>query len=66
VLEGHPDVVFIAIPGAPNERLELVQNACAEARIECLVVRREIDPAPLSVDPVPTANVRSIHSRGRG
>jgi UDP-GlcNAc:undecaprenyl-phosphate/decaprenyl-phosphate GlcNAc-1-phosphate transferase len=66
VLEGQPDVVFIAIPGAPSERLDLVQNACAEAQVECLFVRREIDPAPLSADPAPTSNVRSIHSRGRG
>jgi UDP-GlcNAc:undecaprenyl-phosphate GlcNAc-1-phosphate transferase len=64
VLEGQPDVVFIAIPEAPTERLDLVQKACAEAGVECLVVRREIDPAPLTVDPAPASNVRSIDSFG--
>jgi UDP-GlcNAc:undecaprenyl-phosphate GlcNAc-1-phosphate transferase len=65
VLEARPDVVFIAIPAAPAERLELVQNACAEAGVACLFVRREIDPAPLPLDPTPASNVTSIQGRGR-
>jgi len=65
VAEANPDVVFIAIPAAPGERLDLVRDACHEADVECLFVRREIDPAPSWVDPTSPSNVRAIHSRGR-
>jgi FlaA1/EpsC-like NDP-sugar epimerase len=65
VAEAHPDVVFIAIPAAPAERLDLVRDACHEADVECLFVRREIDPAPSWVDPASPSNVRAIRSRGR-
>ena len=65
VSEANPDVVFIAIPAAPAERLDLVRDACHEADVECLIVRREIDRAPSWVDPASPSNVRAIHSRGR-
>jgi UDP-GlcNAc:undecaprenyl-phosphate GlcNAc-1-phosphate transferase len=65
VAEAHPDVVFVAIPSAPSDRLELVRSACEEAGIDCHVVRREIDPAPLSIDPEPSTNVTPIHNRAR-
>jgi UDP-GlcNAc:undecaprenyl-phosphate GlcNAc-1-phosphate transferase len=65
VAEAHPDVVFIAIPAAPSDRLDLVRDACNAADVECLIVRREIGPAPSWVDPAPPSNVRAIRSRGR-
>jgi len=42
-----PDAVLITIPDAPRERLDFVLAGCAEAGIECGVVRRriELDPA---------------------
>jgi UDP-GlcNAc:undecaprenyl-phosphate GlcNAc-1-phosphate transferase len=46
VVETRPDVVFVAIPHAPSERLDFVREACDEARIDCRFVRREIDPDP--------------------
>jgi UDP-GlcNAc:undecaprenyl-phosphate/decaprenyl-phosphate GlcNAc-1-phosphate transferase len=66
VAEARPDIVFVAIPHAPSERLDLVVEACGEAGIDCRMVRREIEPAVTPVDPEPASNVRSIHSRGRG
>jgi hypothetical protein len=65
VTGSQPDVVFIAIPAAPAERLDLVRDACHEADVECLIVRREIDRAPSWVDPASPSNVRAIHTRGR-
>jgi FlaA1/EpsC-like NDP-sugar epimerase len=64
VTEAHPDVVFVAIPHAASDRLELVRIACEESGIDCRFVRREIDPAPLSIDPEPSTNVTPIHNRG--
>jgi UDP-GlcNAc:undecaprenyl-phosphate/decaprenyl-phosphate GlcNAc-1-phosphate transferase len=46
VVETRPDVVFVAIPHAPSERLDFVREACDEARVDCRFVRREIDPDP--------------------
>jgi UDP-GlcNAc:undecaprenyl-phosphate GlcNAc-1-phosphate transferase len=65
VVEAHPDVVLVAIPHAPSERLDLVRNVCEESGIDCRFVRREIDPAPSPVDPEPSTKVTAIHSRGR-
>ena len=65
VAESRPDIVFVAIPHAPNERLDFVLGACAESGVECHFVRREIDPAPSSVDPEPSENVTPLRSRGR-
>jgi UDP-GlcNAc:undecaprenyl-phosphate GlcNAc-1-phosphate transferase len=65
VAETRPDVVFVSIPNAPSERLDLVRNACEESGIDCRFVRREIDPATSSVDPEPSTNVTPIRSRGR-
>jgi UDP-GlcNAc:undecaprenyl-phosphate GlcNAc-1-phosphate transferase len=65
VAEAHPDVVFVAIPHAPSERLDFVRAACEEAAIDLHFVRREIEPVASTLDPSPTSNVRSIHSSGR-
>jgi UDP-GlcNAc:undecaprenyl-phosphate GlcNAc-1-phosphate transferase len=46
VVEARPDVVFVAIPNAPSERLDFVLTACLEARVDCRFVRREIEPDP--------------------
>jgi UDP-GlcNAc:undecaprenyl-phosphate GlcNAc-1-phosphate transferase len=46
VVEARPDVVFVAIPNAPPERLDFVRTACREARVDCRFVRREIEPDP--------------------
>jgi len=64
VAEAKPDVIFVAIPHAPSERLELVREACAESGVECHFVRREIDAAPFSAEPEPSAKVTPLHSRG--
>jgi FlaA1/EpsC-like NDP-sugar epimerase len=64
ILEVSPDVVFVVIPDAPSERLDLVTQACLEAGVDCHLVRREIAPALPTPDPSPLANVRSIRSRG--
>ncbi len=42
-----PDVVFVTIPDAPRERLDLVVAACERAGIACSFVRRhtDLDPA---------------------
>jgi UDP-GlcNAc:undecaprenyl-phosphate/decaprenyl-phosphate GlcNAc-1-phosphate transferase len=61
IAEIRPDVVFVVIPNAPSERLDLVKEACRESGIECQLVRREIE---LLLDPSPTSNVTSIHNRG--
>jgi UDP-GlcNAc:undecaprenyl-phosphate/decaprenyl-phosphate GlcNAc-1-phosphate transferase len=42
----NPDVVLITIPDAPRERLDVVLAGCAEAGIECGVVRRSIELDP--------------------
>jgi UDP-GlcNAc:undecaprenyl-phosphate GlcNAc-1-phosphate transferase len=64
IVEVSPDVVFVVIPDAPSERLDLVTQACQEAGVDCHLVRREIEPALPTPDPSPLANVRSIRSRG--
>jgi len=46
VAESRPDVVLVAIPRAPSERLDFVRDACEEAHIDCQFVRREIDVDP--------------------
>jgi UDP-GlcNAc:undecaprenyl-phosphate GlcNAc-1-phosphate transferase len=62
IAEARPDLVFVAIPDAPTARLDLVFDACADAGVDCRVVRREIAAAPF-VEPGPS-NVTSIRSRG--
>jgi UDP-GlcNAc:undecaprenyl-phosphate GlcNAc-1-phosphate transferase len=46
VLEARPDVVFVAIPHAPRERLDFVRTACDDAQVDYRFVRREIEPDP--------------------
>jgi UDP-GlcNAc:undecaprenyl-phosphate GlcNAc-1-phosphate transferase len=47
VLErSRPLVVFVTIPDAPRERLDLVVAACDRADVTCRFVRRETDLAP--------------------
>jgi FlaA1/EpsC-like NDP-sugar epimerase len=41
-----PDIVLVTIPNAPRETLDLVVNACVEAKVDCRFVRREIDLDP--------------------
>jgi UDP-GlcNAc:undecaprenyl-phosphate GlcNAc-1-phosphate transferase len=65
VTDARPDIVFVAIPDAPSERLDFVREACKEAEIDCRFVRREIHAVPSSIDPVPTSNVMPIRSSGR-
>jgi hypothetical protein len=64
IAEARPDAVFVAIPGAPSARLDLVFDACGDAGVDCRIVRREIEPALPFVEPEPTSNVTSIRSRG--
>ncbi len=66
VAEARPDVVFVAIPHAPSERLDFVREACTESGVECHFVRREIHPAPFSAGPEPSENVTPLRGRGRG
>ena len=65
VAEARPDIVFVAIPHAPSERLDLVREACAGSGVECHFVRREVEPAPIPIDPEPSENVTPLRSRGR-
>ena len=62
--EARADVVYIAIPNAPSERLDLVNGACSEHGVECHLVRREIEPLLPVAEPSPASNVTSIRSRG--
>ncbi len=62
VAAARPDLVFVAIPDAPSARLNLVFDACADASVDCKIVRREIETRPF-VEPEPS-NVTSIRSRG--
>ena len=64
VPEARADVVYIAIPNAPSERLDLVNGACSEHGVECHLVRREIEPLLPVPEPSPASNVTSIRSRG--
>jgi UDP-GlcNAc:undecaprenyl-phosphate/decaprenyl-phosphate GlcNAc-1-phosphate transferase len=40
------DIVLVTIPDAPGPRLAAIEKACAEAKVECRPVRREIDLDP--------------------
>ena len=62
--EARPDVVFVAIPHAPSERLELVTHTCHELGIELQLVRRELETVHPVAEPEELDNVTSIHSRG--
>ena len=42
----QPDVVFVTIPDAPQERLEAVVQACASRDVDCRFVRRDVDVDP--------------------
>ena len=64
VAEGRPDVVYVAIPNAASERLEIVTNACHDLGVECHLVRREIETVLPDTEPAPVSNVTSIRSRG--
>jgi FlaA1/EpsC-like NDP-sugar epimerase len=64
VLEARPDIVYIAIPQAPSQRLALVNSACGEYDIECHVVRRQIEQVLPAPEAPPASNVTSIRSRG--
>jgi FlaA1/EpsC-like NDP-sugar epimerase len=44
VADARPDVVYVAIPHAPAERLDIVTGTCHEHGIECQLVRRELEP----------------------
>jgi UDP-GlcNAc:undecaprenyl-phosphate GlcNAc-1-phosphate transferase len=44
--DARPDVVFVTIPNAPRERLDLVLDVCVAAGVDCRLVRREIDLDP--------------------
>jgi FlaA1/EpsC-like NDP-sugar epimerase len=47
VLENaRPATVFVTIPNAPRERLDLVVEECARADVPCRFVRRETDLDP--------------------
>jgi UDP-GlcNAc:undecaprenyl-phosphate/decaprenyl-phosphate GlcNAc-1-phosphate transferase len=62
IAEARPDLVFVAIPDAPGARLDLVFDACADAGVDCRIVRRAIEAAPV-LEPEPS-NVRPIRSHG--
>ena len=64
VAEARPDVVYIAIPNAPAERLDVVTNACHDQEIECHLVRRELEPVLPAPEPPELANVTQLRSRG--
>jgi UDP-GlcNAc:undecaprenyl-phosphate GlcNAc-1-phosphate transferase len=64
VAEGRPHVVYVAIPNAASERLEIVTNACHDLGVECHLVRREIETVLPDTEPAPVSNVTSIRSRG--
>ena len=38
-----PDAVYVTIPGAPQDRLDAVLEACRRAAVPCSLVRREIE-----------------------
>jgi UDP-GlcNAc:undecaprenyl-phosphate GlcNAc-1-phosphate transferase len=42
----RPGLVFVTIPEAPRERLDLVVDACDRAGVNCRFVRRETDLEP--------------------
>jgi FlaA1/EpsC-like NDP-sugar epimerase len=60
----RPDIVYIAIPNAPSERLEIVANACHDHGVDCQLVKRELEPVLPGTEPAPISNVTSIRSRG--
>jgi len=64
VSEARPNVVYIAIPNAPRERLDLVNGACGEYDVECRLVRREIELMLPASEVPPASNVTSIRRRG--
>jgi UDP-GlcNAc:undecaprenyl-phosphate GlcNAc-1-phosphate transferase len=62
--ESHPDVVFVAIPHAPEDRLDLITTACHSEDVECRLVRREIETVLPITEPEQLTNVTPIRSRG--
>jgi UDP-GlcNAc:undecaprenyl-phosphate GlcNAc-1-phosphate transferase len=44
--ESRPDVVFVTIPNAPRERLDLVVDECIAVGADCRTVRRHIEVDP--------------------
>jgi UDP-GlcNAc:undecaprenyl-phosphate/decaprenyl-phosphate GlcNAc-1-phosphate transferase len=62
--EARPDVVFVAIPNAPSERLELVTSTCHDNEVECQLVRRELETVLPVTEPDQLDNVTSIHRHG--
>jgi UDP-GlcNAc:undecaprenyl-phosphate/decaprenyl-phosphate GlcNAc-1-phosphate transferase len=42
----QPDVVFVTIPDAPQERLEQIVSACSAQDVTCRFVRRDVDVDP--------------------
>jgi UDP-GlcNAc:undecaprenyl-phosphate/decaprenyl-phosphate GlcNAc-1-phosphate transferase len=42
----RPDVVFVTIPDAPQERLEEIVRACASREVTCRFVKRDVDVDP--------------------
>jgi UDP-GlcNAc:undecaprenyl-phosphate/decaprenyl-phosphate GlcNAc-1-phosphate transferase len=64
VADARPDVVYVAIPHAPGERLDVVTTACHEYEIECQLVRRELEPVLPVTEPDELTNVTPIRRRG--
>jgi len=56
--------VFVAIPHAPADRLELVANTCHDSGIELQLVRRELETVHPVTEPDQLDNVTPIHGRG--
>jgi UDP-GlcNAc:undecaprenyl-phosphate GlcNAc-1-phosphate transferase len=44
--EARPDLVYVTIPNAPRERLDLVVDECVAAGVDCRLVRRQIEVDP--------------------
>jgi FlaA1/EpsC-like NDP-sugar epimerase len=64
IAEARPEVVFVAIPHAPDERLALVASTCHDLGIEVQLVRRQLETVHPITEPDELGNVTSIHSRG--
>jgi len=64
IIEVRPDVVFVAIPNAPDDRLDIVKDACHRSTIDCHFVRREIVQALPVPELEAASNVMPIPRRG--
>jgi UDP-GlcNAc:undecaprenyl-phosphate GlcNAc-1-phosphate transferase len=42
----QPDIVFVTIPDAPQDRLETIVRACATHEVACRFVKRDVDVDP--------------------